>query len=134
MAAGILYATHPVNNLRLYLNSSSFVFLVLGLAVHPWKLLVNPVVCSIGRLSYSVYLCHPYSAGVVAAVMLWASSRLGWPVYGTYLGLVLAFSVFLLTSLAIAAVTFPLVEQRGIDFGRRLTRRLSLPATTRAVA
>ena len=127
IGAWIACESFPTSNYRLYLNSLSFVFLILGLAIHPWRLLVNPVTGWIGRVSFSIYLIHPYLEGWVGS-MVDRLEKLGLaPLYGSYLGLAVAFALFLAGSLLLSLITYPLVEQKGIAAGKRLIARWAGP-------
>jgi peptidoglycan/LPS O-acetylase OafA/YrhL len=124
LACWTIYVSFPVSNYRLYLNSLSFIFLILALGVHPWKLLVNPATRFIGRMSFSIYLVHPYLSPFVSSVIDGVERRYAIHLYGHYTGLALTFGTYLAGSLLISLVTFPLVEQRGITLGKRLISRM----------
>lgn len=119
-----LCSSFPVTNYRLYLNSLSFVFLILSLAVQPWVLFVNPITRFIGRLSFSIYLVHPYLTSLISRVLDAAEQHHPFRVYGHAASLLITFAGYLGGSLLIALVTFPLVEKRGIKFGNQLIERL----------
>jgi len=116
----IAYESFPTSNYRLYLNSISFVFLILGLAIHPWRLLVNPVTGWIGKLSFSLYLIHPYLHGSIASIIDYLEKSGPFKLYGSYLGLLVTFALFLMGSLIISLITYPFIEQPGINAGKRL--------------
>ncbi len=133
IGAWIAIESFPTSNYRLYLNSLSFVFLILGLAIHPWRLLVNRVTGWIGRVSFSIYLIHSYLAGWVDATVD-RLEKLGLaPLYGSYLGLAVAFALFLAGSLLLSLITYPLIEQKGIAAGKRLLARWSAPKRSTTV-
>ena len=49
--------------------SFGFILIAMGLAGHPFKLLVNPLTCHIGRVSFSAYLLHTLVIEVVGHFM-----------------------------------------------------------------
>jgi peptidoglycan/LPS O-acetylase OafA/YrhL len=122
-AAFVICASFPPSNYRLYVNSLSFVLLILALALHPWRILVNSVTGLIGRLSFSIYLIHPYLRDAAGTVMDWLEHKSALTLYGTWAGLGVSFSVFLFGSLSIAALTYNFVELPGIAVGKRLICR-----------
>ncbi|MGO4703294.1 acyltransferase family protein [Dyella sp. 2RAB6] len=99
-----------------------FGMLCLAMALHPSRLLSNPVTRYLGKISFSLYLVHP--------TVLFKFGRAGlynW-VYAKLPGHeALAYFVCLLISLAvitaISAVTFRLIEQPGMNWGKRLASR-----------
>lgn len=123
LGAWIAGESFPPNNYRLYLNSLSFVFLILGLAIHPWRLLVNPITGWIGRLSFSIYLIHPYLESWVGSTVGRLETLGLAPLYGSYLGLAVAFALFLTGSLLLSLLTYPFIEKTGIATGKRLVER-----------
>jgi peptidoglycan/LPS O-acetylase OafA/YrhL len=124
LAFWAVYVSFPVSNYRLYLNSLSFIFLILALALHPWSLLVNPATRFIGRMSFSIYLVHPYLSPLVSRVVDGLESRLGVHLYGHYLGLLVTLAAYLAGAILVSLATFPLVEERGIALGKRLISRI----------
>jgi len=56
----IFAASFPTSNYTLYVDSFAFLLFLLALALWPLRLFVNPLTAWIGRLSYSIYLVHPY--------------------------------------------------------------------------
>jgi len=130
LAMFITCASFPPTNYRLYINSLSFVFLILALSLHPWRILVNPVTALIGRLSFSIYLIHPYLREAASAALDWLEHRSSLTLYGTWVGLTVNFSVFLFGSLSIAAITYNLIEMPGIALGRKIIGRLYVEKLT----
>jgi peptidoglycan/LPS O-acetylase OafA/YrhL len=94
--------------------------LLIGLAVTPFGLLVNPVSRFYGKISYSVYLNHPTFVFVLTPVYRFVYSVDARPTiqYGTCLLLTL----LILT--AVAYGTYRLVERPGMRLGSFLMRRL----------
>jgi peptidoglycan/LPS O-acetylase OafA/YrhL len=116
----VVYESFPTSNYRLYLNSISFIFLILGLAIHPWRLLVNPVTGWIGKLSFSLYLIHPYLHGLIGSIVDYLEKIGPFTLYGSYLGLSVTFALFLIGSFIVSLITYPFIEQPGINAGKRL--------------
>ena len=124
LAGWTILASFPVSNYRLYPNSLSFIFLILALALHPWSLFVNPATRLIGRMSFSIYLIHPYLSPFASWVIDGLERSLSLHLYGHLLGLVVTFGAYFSGSLLISLVTFPFVEERGIALGRNLIARI----------
>jgi peptidoglycan/LPS O-acetylase OafA/YrhL len=123
LAAFTVYAGFPPVDYRLYANSLSFAFLIVAVAIEPWRLLVNPATALIGRLSFSIYLIHPYLTRAAGATMDWLERMTTMRLYGSWAGLGVAFAVYLGGSLVLAAVTYRLVELPGIALGKRIISR-----------
>jgi peptidoglycan/LPS O-acetylase OafA/YrhL len=104
-----------------------FGLLCLGMALHPSRLISNPVTRYLGKISFSLYLVHPTvlfklgSAGVYKRIYQWMPNHMG-----------LAYGASLLLSLliitAIASLTFRYIEQPGMAWGKRLAARQAKPA------
>jgi peptidoglycan/LPS O-acetylase OafA/YrhL len=124
LACWTVFVSFPVSNYRLYINSLSFVFLILALALQPWTLLVNPATRLIGRMSFSIYLVHPYLSPFVSSVIDTLERSFSLHLYGSYLGLLVTLVAYLAASLLISLITFPLVEEKGIALGKRLVSRM----------
>jgi peptidoglycan/LPS O-acetylase OafA/YrhL len=105
-----------------------FLLLVLSQAVRPLPLLVNPVVCFLGRISFSFYLLHfvvmdaevrgfhAFIPGIYARPAL------------AYVGLAAA---TLVITVPLAWLTYTIIEQPFIRMGAAIVRRLnSAPAVT----
>jgi len=97
-----------------------FGLLCLAMALHPSRILSNPVTRYLGSVSFSLYLVHP-----TVLYKLGKAGFYGW-IYGkfpSHQGI--AYGVSLLISLAIitaiATVTFRLIEKPGMDWGRRIS-------------
>ena len=127
LAAFTAFASFPPIDYHLYANSLSLAFLLLALAIRPWRLLVNPVTALIGRLSFSIYLVHPYLSGAASATMDWLERKTALRLYGGWTGLAVTFAVFLMGSLAISALTYNLVELPGIALGKKIIGRAAAP-------
>jgi peptidoglycan/LPS O-acetylase OafA/YrhL len=136
LAACTIYASFPPNNYRLYASSLSFTLLIVALALQPWRIFVNPPLALIGRLSFSIYLVHPYLSEAAGAALNWAEKKMGRELYGSWGGLAIAFAVFLGGSLIISALTYNLVELPAIEWGRKIIENRAWPesAGTRAIS
>ncbi len=99
-----------------------FGLLCVGLALCPVGLLVNRATVYLGRISFSMYLCHP---AIVNALTT----------YGAYQALLKALPIGTAASflpgalgtiglvIALASVTYRLIERPGMAWGRRLADR-----------
>lgn len=106
------------------IQSVSFAFIVIALALYPALILVNRFTCWIGRLSYSMYLTH--------FAVIGASSRLMHYFVGGVLpresdlafGALLA--LFVVMTAGIASLTYACIERPGIALGKEIIRQLEL--------
>jgi len=85
-----------------------YAILLLSVALHPWRILVNPVTRFLGRISYSIYLLHFYPCYLLHR---W---NVSFPVVviGT-----------LWVSIPAAYLTWKFIEEPGIALGRRVIKR-----------
>ncbi len=98
--------------------SLGFVALMLGIKACPTRLLVNPVTCYLGKVSYSIYLLH-------FAVLRLAMNTLDTYLDASQQGLPLFLLLFGLTVAgagALAWLTHRCIERPGIELGARLIR------------
>lgn len=103
-----------------YWQGGVFALIFMGLALYPWRPLVNRATRYLGKISYSVYLSH-------TTVIFFLS-----PVYGLLYqripSLTGAFLACLLLTLAIvlpiSALTYRLIEAPGITLGKKVARKL----------
>ncbi len=104
----------------LYWQAIIFSCLLLGLAIAPWRPLVNRTTLFYGAISYSFYLNHP----TLVVALTPAYQRIyAWPLRHTFqYGLCLALTVALLTLLSF--ITYRLIEQPCIRLGSRIIRRM----------
>ena len=100
--------------------------LCFGLAVYPVRWLVNRATVYLGTITYSVYLIHPLVIPVVSPVYP-AIQRL---IPSTTASMFACSFATLAITVAIASVTYRLVERPGITAGRRLTNHLLQPRVT----
>jgi peptidoglycan/LPS O-acetylase OafA/YrhL len=99
----------------------SFGLLILGLSIHPVKVLVNPITCYLGKVSFSAYLVH-------FAILHWTWHRLSdanfWknPLASDLVHVGIAALIALLGTVVISTITYRLIELPGIRLGRTLLR------------
>jgi peptidoglycan/LPS O-acetylase OafA/YrhL len=93
-------------------------FLLIGLGLAPLSAIVNRVTSFLGKISYSIYLCH--------AIIIWHLV----PVYRVIDGhltqaiaLLACIALTLATVLPIAYLSFTFIEQPAIKLGRAVLRR-----------
>ena len=108
-----------------YWQAVVFALIFIGLALCPWRLLVNRATTYLGKISYSVYLSHTTAIFFLAPVY-----RL---IYERSPSLTVSFLVALLLTFAIvipvSALTYRLIEEPGIRFGKRIASRLAQHAS-----
>ncbi len=101
-----------------YWQAVLFTLLLLGLARAPLRLLVNTITRYLGRISYSLYLCHPTLVFLLGPVYV--------RIYGYFPTATLAFLMCVAVTLAVCIVvselTYRLVEEPGIQLGKRMNR------------
>jgi peptidoglycan/LPS O-acetylase OafA/YrhL len=101
-----------------YIFGIIFGLLTYLLSKNPLKLLVNPITIFIGKISFSLYLCH-------VAVMHWLI-YFGLNNYlptDPYLNFIFRFLVLLCFSSLVATLLFFTVEKGGIALGKRVINR-----------
>ena len=98
------------------LYALAFASLIWGLSIVPWRALVNPVTCYVGTVSFSAYL-----------VQFWVFNEIApWIVPHTT-GMIrfgLTFAVATVCTVALATVTYRLVEVPGMALGKIVVRRI----------
>jgi len=97
-----------------FLFGAAFVVFAYGLALHPARLFVNPLLRHIGKVSYSIYLAH--TAVIVALKAALRPVFPGTPDAAQFWG---AFLIATVAATLVATVTYHLVEKPGIGLGRR---------------
>jgi peptidoglycan/LPS O-acetylase OafA/YrhL len=98
--------------------------LMLGLAIFPSRIFVNPLTRYAGRVSYSVYLIHPVVITFLTPVYF-QIYRAGLPIWISFLSCAGTTATIVL---AVAGITYRLIERPGMDLGKRLLARWSAPA------
>ncbi len=110
VALAFLNVTYPP---KVHFYSFAFMAAALMLGVHPWKLLVNPVMAFIGRISYSMYIFH---FSVAIGLSMWIPQHFApLPAQG-----VLYFLIFQACTIAItvplAWLSYHVIERPMINF------------------
>ena len=103
-----------------------FATVCVAMALHPSRLLSNPVTRYLGTISFSLYLVHP--------IIVWGFGKLGvysW-VYALFPGSEVAgylgsMAVALSAVTAISVFTFNFIEKPGMEWGKRWARRTPQP-------
>jgi peptidoglycan/LPS O-acetylase OafA/YrhL len=125
---------------------SVLTILIVTLSAGKVPLIVNPVICYIGKISYSCYLVHFAALGIalkILGVNLTADQRFhdGGSSFSNLLLFLKIFCIGLLLTIPIATITLHLIENPGIKLGRRLLDWITraeakeiLPMTRRAAA
>jgi peptidoglycan/LPS O-acetylase OafA/YrhL len=114
-------------NLGISAGSSSYhlifalLFLALGLALsrYGWKIIVNPVICYIGKISFSLYLLH-------FAVIDWLKN-LGFfdqTLVAGNLKYILNIIVVFAASIVISSLSYRFIELTMINLGKKIVRRI----------
>lgn len=94
----------------------SLALIIYGLALYPIRIVVNPALSWIGKVSFSVYLVH---FAVIFALTKMLPEGVG--IQGDT-GYLLGAAVVTLASVPIASLTWLLIERSGIQLGSRLNR------------
>ena len=122
-AVGVLcycdYKAMPVH----FLYGLVFLCVAIALLLHPFRLIVNGLTTSIGKISYSVYLTHSAVIPLAERFVRGMSRRLDW-----YLSPLPQFALLMLLvvggTLAVSALTYRLIELPGQNLGRRIIAAL----------
>jgi peptidoglycan/LPS O-acetylase OafA/YrhL len=104
--------------------------LVLALARNPVPLFVNPISRYLGKISFSAYLCHFAMLQICAALVdteILAFARAHWAIHFTVL-----MALTLVSTMAVSAATYHLIEVPGQECGKRLIRWLESRSADRA--
>ncbi|HWY79252.1 MAG TPA: acyltransferase [Candidatus Sulfotelmatobacter sp.] len=122
VAVGLLLVLQELLPLKLvpghYTYGLLFGSLLFTLSKYPYKLLVNKVIVYIGKISFSLYLCH-------TAVDYWMT-KLGLYHYlpaNPYLNFMLHFFILLVAASGIASILFFTVEKWGIILGKKIINK-----------
>jgi peptidoglycan/LPS O-acetylase OafA/YrhL len=106
------------------LFGASFAFLAIALAAHPTRLLVNPAMRKVGKISFSLYIIH----FVVIYVFENMLFRDGFLLNGNA-GFIAALMLIMFTSCLLSLITYRYIERPGIAFGKFLIDRLNKSIT-----
>jgi hypothetical protein len=112
----IFIFSFPYNNGSLMLSSSAFIFLILGLAINEWYVIVNPLTQFLGKISYSLYLIHFFIFKFIQILLFKIDKNV--------MGNITGFALFVLISFPLAILvsyfTYSWIELPGIHKGKRL--------------
>jgi peptidoglycan/LPS O-acetylase OafA/YrhL len=106
--------TQPYLVPKHFLFGAGFTVLAYGLALHPTRLLVNPLLHHIGKVSYSIYLAH--TAVIVALKAALKPVFPGTPGTAHFRA---AYLIATAAAILVATLTYHLVERPGICLGKR---------------
>ena len=104
-----------------YWQGLVFACMFMGLALSPWRLVVNRATRFLGKISYSVYLVHTTVIFFLAPVYHWIY-RHAPALTACFLG---SLALTLLLVLPLSWLTYRFVEEPGIRLGKRISRRLA---------
>lgn len=104
-----------------YWQGLVFACMFMGLALSPWRLVVNRATRFLGKISYSVYLVHTTVIFFLAPVYHWIY-RHAPSLTACFLG---SLALTLLLVLPLSWLTYRFVEEPGIRLGKRISRRLA---------
>lgn len=93
--------------------------LMVGLLIHPTRIIVNSITVYWGQISYSLYLLHPPLAHLLTPAYRFFYGRTPWPVIAYILSLFLTLCILI----PFAVVSYKIVEAPGIKLGSLITRR-----------
>lgn len=119
---GILLLAQQITHFKIiaghYIYGLFFTMLLLGLSKFPSKLLVNSFMVNVGKISFSLYLCH-------MAVYYWLT-QFGLDHFlptDPYLNFALRFIILFGLSSIVATILFLVVEKNGITLGKKLINK-----------
>ncbi len=96
---------------------------VLSVLIYPWSFFVNRFTIMVGKLSFSLYLLHPYVSHIIEPHL----DRFGLAHHWAASPLFLFFAEYTLCigiTLPLSALTYTWIEAPAIRFGQRLIRKL----------
>ena len=102
-----------------YWQAVSYSCMFLGLALSPWRLVVNRATCYLGKISYSLYLNHPPVVALLIPVYRWIYTQTPYVTFAFLASVALTFAVVVPLSI----LTYELIEAPGIALGKSLVRR-----------
>jgi len=120
----VLYRVNlPFTYWNLYICSMVGALLLIGLSLHPWRLLVNRFTIFLGKVSFSVYLLHFYV--LLGLLHLERQQMVRHPSLNSHPSA--QFAILFLGTLVVvvplSALTWKFIETPGIHLGRRLIAR-----------
>ncbi len=102
-----------------FLWGIAFFMLTLALFLYPNKIMVNAFTKTIGKLSYSIYLCH------YAVILFFKDIHLEKLFSQGPGGFGIGFMAILAGSVIVSALSYFIIEKPGIRLGQRLIHRLN---------
>nr|WP_063570452.1 acyltransferase [Luteibacter rhizovicinus] len=99
-----------------------FFFLCLGAAIFPTWLISNAATRYVGKISFSVYLLHPNITWELGqhGVYMWLHEKMpSHYAWSFFLSMAVAIGIVV----ALASVTYELIEKPGMEWGKRLFRK-----------
>ena len=104
---------------RTILHGICFSLLVLGLALNPFRFLVNAKTAYLGRVSYSMYLFHPLIIFTIIPVyrLLYASTS------SSLSGYLSSLLVTLIVLMIVSLISYRWIERTGMAFGEKFIKR-----------
>ena len=136
LAAAYLYASLLQGTLTAspfhdayYWQAVIFGSVVLGLSMYPARWIVNRTTLYLGRVSYSLYLTHPIVVSTLIPVFRLVE-RQGW---SATLSFASCAGMTLVSTLAIATVTYTFIEAPGVKLGSTVSGWLSRKALDKVV-
>lgn len=117
IGAFIAMDTYKLVSLGHIFYGFAFLLFSLGLYLYPPRILVNMVMQSLGRISYSVYLTHFAVIAILRDFILKGGQQEGdWH-------LLIGFLLVLGLAAAVSSISYRLVEKPGIALGAALVRK-----------
>lgn len=104
-----------------YLMAVFYSILLIGLALTPWRVLVNAGTGYLGKFSYSIYLLHPLVISTIKPAFPQVYAVVPTDALAFLACLVVTFGL----TMAAAAVTYTWIEKPGIRATRPIVARLS---------
>lgn len=102
-----------------YWQGVVFACMFMGLALSPWRLVVNRATRFLGKVSYSVYLVHTTVIFLLTPVYQWIYRHLP----SLTVSFLSSLTMTLLLVLPISYLTYRYVEEPGIRLGKRISRK-----------
>jgi peptidoglycan/LPS O-acetylase OafA/YrhL len=104
--------------LDLYIWSVVFLGLILSVCFWPSKLFTNRISSYLGKISFSLYLWHPFVIVLMLQVYPWSTGIFG----AGGLNLLVCAVITLSVLIPISAVSFRYIETRGIAYGKAFSK------------
>jgi peptidoglycan/LPS O-acetylase OafA/YrhL len=113
-----------------YWQAIAYGSMFLGLALSPWKLVVNRTTGYLGKISYSLYLNHPTVVLLLTPVYRWFYSQTPYLTVAFLASVVLTFAI----TVPLSILTYKFVEAPGIALGKSLGARWKTKGGGRVLA